>query len=127
MNEAMPALPNTAPTWRVALNTPELAPANRGGRLRVAVAVIGAQMNAIATPSTKNGSTSCQIAVDGVITIESQVRPIASAEKPNPTTGRGWARSTILPTNGASTPLVIAIGAVSSAERVGDNPHTACA
>ncbi len=42
-------------------------------------------------------------------------------------TGRGWTRSTILPTNGASTPLVIAIGAVSRAERVGDNPHTAWA
>src|ERR1700733_13536689 len=84
-------------------------------------------MNAIATPKTKNGRINSQIAADGVITIESQVRPIANAEKPKPTTDCGWARSTILPTNGASTPLVIAIGAVSSAEGVGDNPDTGCA
>ncbi len=74
-----------------------------------------------------NGKTNCQIGAVGVIAIESQVSPIAKTEKPKPTTGRGWERSTILPTIGASRPLVIAIGAVSRAERVGDNPHTACA
>ena len=53
--------------------------------------------------------------------------PIANTENPKPITGRGCDRSTILPTNGASTPVAIAIGAVSSADRVGDRPHTACA
>ena len=28
------------------------------------------------------------------------------------------------PTSGASTPLAIAVGAVSSAERIGESPHT---
>ena len=74
-----------------------------------------------------SGSTSRQIGVVGVISIDSQVSPIAITEKPNPTTGRGCARSTILPTNGASTPVATAIGAVSRAERVGDSPQTACA
>ena len=73
------------------------------------------------------GSTSRQIGVVGVISIDSQVSAIANTEKPKPITGRGCDRSTILPTNGASTPVAIAIGAVSSAERVGDSPHTACA
>ena len=63
----------------------------------------------------------------GVISIDSHVNAIASVEKPKPTTGRGWDRSTILPTTGASTPVAIAIGAISSADRVGDSPHTACA
>ena len=59
------------------------------------------------------GNISRQIGVVGVISIDSQVNAIASAEKPNPITGLGWLRSTILPTNGASTPVAIAIGAVS--------------
>src|SRR6185312_17427752 len=46
MNAAMPALPSTEPTCRVALYTPEPAPAKCGGRLRVAVAASGDQMNA---------------------------------------------------------------------------------
>ena len=63
----------------------------------------------------------------GVISTDSHVNAIASIEKPKPMIGRGWDRSTILPTHGASTPVAIAIGAVSSADRVGDSPHTACA
>ena len=61
----------------------------------------------------------------GVISIDSHVSAIASTEKPNPTIGRGWVPvDDACRTNGASTPLAIAIGAVSSAERVGDRPHT---
>ena len=127
MNAAMPALPSTAPSWRTELYTAEPAPARRGGRLRVAVAVSGDHTNAIPTPVAKNGNTSRQIGVVGDISKVSQVSAIASTEKPNPRTGRGWYLSTILPTNGANTPLAIAIGAISRAERVGDSPHTACA
>ena len=127
MNAAMPALPSTAPNWRTELYTAEPAPASCGGRLRVAVAVSGDHTNAIPTPMATNGNTSRQIGVSGAISKESQVSAIASTEKPKPRTGRGWYRSTILPTNGASTPLAIAIGAISRAERVGDSPHTACA
>ena len=84
-------------------------------------------MNAMPTPIAVSGNTSRQIGVVGVISTDSQVSAIASTEKPKPMIGRGWDRSTILPTTGASTPVAIAIGAVSSAERVGDRPHTACA
>lgn len=93
----------------------------------MAVAASGDQMNAIPTPIAANGSTSRQTGVSGVISIDSQVSAIASTEKPKPTTARGCARSTIFPTTGASTPVAIAIGAVSRAERVGDIPHTAWA
>ena len=93
----------------------------------MAVAASGDQMNAMPTPIAANGNTSRQIGVVGVISIDSHVNAIASTEKPNPITGRGWERSTIRPTNGASTPVATAIGAVSSAERVGESPHTACA
>ena len=123
----MPALPITAPSWRIELYTAELAPARCGGRLRVAVAVSGDHTNAIPTPIAPNGKTSRQIGVPGDISNESHVNATASTEKPNPSTGRGWYLSTILPTNGESTPLAIAIGAISRAERVGDSPQTACA
>ncbi len=127
MNAAMPALPSTEPTCRVALYTPEPAPARSPARLRVAVAASGDQMNAMPTPIRICGSTSRQIGVVGVISIDSQVRPMAMAEKPKPMTGIGWVRSTIRPTSGASTPLAIAVGAVSRADRIGDSPHTDCA
>src|SRR5271157_2245521 len=127
MNAAMPALPSTAPSWRTELYTAELAPARCGGRLRVAVAVSGDHTNAIPTPTAKNGSASRQIGVSGDISKESQVSAVASTEKPRPSTGRGWYLSTIRPTNGANTPLATAIGAINRAERVGDNPQTACA
>ena len=82
----------------------------------MAVAASGDQMNAMPTPIAVSGNTSRQIGVVGVISIDSHVSAIASIEKPNPTIGRGWVRSTIWPTNGASTPEAIAIGAVSSAD-----------
>ena len=93
----------------------------------MAVAASGDQMNAMPIPTRVNGSNSRQIGVVGVISIDSHVKAIANAENPNPTIGRGCARSTSLPTNGANTPVDTAIGAVSSADRVGDNPQTACA
>ena len=93
----------------------------------MAVAASGDQMNAMPTPMAMNGSTSRQIGVVGVISIDSQVSAIATVEKPKPTIGRGCARSTSLPTNGASTPVATAIGAVSSAALVEDSPHTAWA
>src|SRR5271166_5169061 len=127
MNAAMPALPSTAASWRIELYAAEPAPASCGGRLRVAVAVSGDHTNAIPTPTAKNGSASRQIGVYGDISKESQVSAVASTEKPRPSTGRGWYLSTIRPTNGANTPLATAIGAINRAERVGDNPQTACA
>ena len=93
----------------------------------MAVAASGAQMNAEPIPIAVTGSTRRQIGVVGVISMDSHVIAIASTENPKPITGRGCERSTIFPTNGASTPVAIAIGAVSSADRVGDNPHTAWA
>src|SRR6185312_2525054 len=127
MNAAMPALPSTAPSWRTELYAAEPAPANCPGRLRVAVAVSGDHTNAIPTPIAKNGNTSRQIGVVGNISKVSQVSAIASTAKPKPSTGRGWYLSTILPTDGANTPLAIAIGAINKAERVGESPQTACA
>ncbi len=70
----------------------------------MAVAASGDQMNAMPMPVTVNGSTTRQIAVVGVISIDSHVNEIATNEKPKPITGRGCDLSTIRPTNGASTP-----------------------
>ena len=93
----------------------------------MAVAANGDQMNAMPTPISVSGTTSRQMGVVGVMSTASQVSPMASTENPNPITGRGCARSTILPTIGASTPVATAIGAVSSAARVGVRPQTAWA
>ena len=87
----------------------------------------GAQMKAIPTPMIASGSVTRQIGVLGVISIDSHSRATARMENPDPMIGRGCARSTIRPTNGASTPLATAIGAVSIAARVGVRAHTACA
>src|SRR5215217_5210441 len=127
MNAAMLALPSTDPTCLVALYTPEPAPATVGPRLRVAVAASGDQMNAMPTPVAVSGNTIRQIGVVAVISTDNQVSATANSEKPKPMIGRGWWRSTILPTHGASTPVAIAIGAVRSAERVGERPHSAWA
>ena len=72
-------------------------------------------MNAIPTPMTPSGTASRQMGVLGDISTDSHSSEMASVEKPKPMMGRGWERSTIRPTNGASTPLATAIGAVSSA------------
>src|ERR1700756_3632659 len=113
---AMLALPSTEPTCRVRLYTPDPAPASSGGRLRVAIAANGAQMNAMPTPIAANGSTSRQIGVTGVISNDNHVNEIASTAKPKPTTGRGWERSTMPPTTRASRPVATAVGAITSAE-----------
>jgi hypothetical protein len=84
-------------------------------------------MNPMPTPTAVSGNTSRQIGVVGVISKDSHVMAIAATENPKPITGRGCDRSTILPTNGASAPDAIAIGATSSADRVGERPHTAWA
>ena len=55
----------------------------------MAVVASGAQMKAMPTPIAVSGNTSRQIAVVGVISIDSQVSATASTEKPNPTIGRG--------------------------------------
>ena len=93
----------------------------------MAVAASGDQMNAMPTPIRMSGNTRRQIGVTGVISTDNHVNAIATAENPNPTMGLGWVRSTSLPTKGANTPDAIAMGAINSAERVGDSPHTACA
>ena len=93
----------------------------------MAVVASGAQMNAMPTPIAVSGNSSRQIGVVGVISNDSHVSATARVEKPKPISGRGWVRSMIRPTSGASTPLAMAIGAVSSADRVGVSPATACA
>ena len=85
---------------------------------RVAVAASGEKMNAMPTPIAVSGNSSRQIGVGGVRSNDSQVSAMAAVEKPNPMTGVGWVRSTMRPTSGASAPEAIAIGAVSSADRV---------
>ncbi|COX20554.1 Uncharacterised protein [Mycobacterium tuberculosis] len=89
--------------------------------------VSGDHTNAPATPNAMNGNTSRQMGVPGAISHKSHVIAIASTEKPKPSTHNGWDLSMIMPTNGASTPPTIAVGANSTAVWVGDNPHTACA
>jgi hypothetical protein len=84
-------------------------------------------MNAIPVPIAANGSSSRQIGVLGVISTDSQANATASVANPKPMIGRGWDRSTSLPTNGASTPVATAIGAVNNAAPVGLSPHTVCA
>jgi hypothetical protein len=84
-------------------------------------------MNAMPTPIAHSGIVSRQIGVSGFISKESHNNPIASVENPNPMIGRGCERSTSRPTNGASTPMATAIGAVSNAARVGVSPYTDCA
>src|SRR5262249_57556952 len=88
MNAAMLALPNTEPTCRVALYTPDPAPARSGARLRGAVAANGDQINPVPTPLAANGNTSRQIGVVGVISNNNHVNEIASTAKPKPTIGR---------------------------------------
>jgi hypothetical protein len=89
MNAAMLALPNTEPTWRVALYTPDPAPATSEARLRVAVAASGDQMKAMPIPVAVNGKAIRQIGVVAVISTDNHVSEMASIEKPNPTIGRG--------------------------------------
>src|SRR6478736_2058283 len=89
MNAAMLALPSTETTWRVALYTPDPAPATSEARLRVAVAASGDQMNAMPTPTAVSGSTIRQIGVVGVISTDNHVNATAMRENPNPTIGRG--------------------------------------
>ena len=90
------------------------------------MAANGDQMNAIPTPIAANGNTSRQIGVVGVISNDSHVNEIASTENPKPTIGRGRDRSTMCPTNGASTPVATAVGAITNADFVSDNPQTDC-
>src|SRR3954452_7219845 len=89
MNAAMLALPNTEPTWRVALYTPDPAPATSDAKFRVAVAASGDQMNAMPTPVAVSGNAIRQIGVVAVISTDNHVNEMASIEKPNPTIGRG--------------------------------------
>ena len=106
---------------------PAPAPAFCGGRLRVAVADVGAQMKALPTPSRAIGSRSCQVAEPGVISADSQTSEVIAAEKPKPVINRGWTLSVSLPTHGASTIDISAIGISSAADSVGDMPRTSWA
>ena len=81
-------------------------------------------MNAIPMPIAINGSSNRQMGVLGLISKDSHSNATATTANPNPMMGRGCERSTIRPTNGASTPLATAIGPVSSAARVGVSPQT---
>ena len=90
----------------------------------MAVAASGDQMKAIATPTAVSDNARRQIGVVGVISNDNHVSPTANSANPKPTTGRGCDRSTSLPTNGASTPVATAIGAVSNAACVGESPQT---
>ncbi len=63
----------------------------------------------------------------GVITRESQTSETMIDENPTKVIERGWTRSVSLPTNGASTIDITAIGTSSSAARVGERPRTSWA
>ena len=89
MNAAMLALPSTEPTCRVALYTPEPAPATSEARLRVAVAANGDQMNAMPIQSPSAATRFARSAWSRVISTDNHVNEIASIEKPNPMIGRG--------------------------------------
>jgi hypothetical protein len=74
-----------------------------------------------------NGNNNRHIGVVEVISMVSHANEMVITANPNPTTERGCERSTIRPTKGANTAVATAIGAVSSAARVGDSPHADCA
>src|SRR5699024_6673374 len=120
----MPALPNTEPTCRVVLYTPEPAPACAIGRLRVAVVVSGDQTNPCPTPSIVSGASSVPTAVSGCITADNHTNPPQKHASPKPARLRGCARSASLPTNGARMPESPATGTINSAARSGDSPST---
>ena len=109
------------------LDLPKAGQHRDGLAQRLGQAVSGDPMNAIPTPKLLSGNANRQTGVVALIAIDSQVNEMDTSAKPNPMTGRGCERSTIRPTTGANTPVATAIGAVSSAERVGDNPHPVCA
>src|SRR6478672_2392024 len=116
---AMAALPSTAPNCRVVLYTPEPAPAWRGGRLRVAVVLNGAQMPALAKPRTALGSRNNRMGVSGCISRPFQTRATAINVRPPAARYFGLTRSTILPTTGAMPPEISAMGTIRSADWVG--------
>ncbi len=95
--------------------------------MRVAVALLGAQIPALPTPSRVIGSRSSQVAESGVITAASQKSELIRQTKPMLVISRGWIRSVSRPTQGASTIDITAIGTRSSADLVGERPRTSWA
>ncbi len=105
---------------------PAPAPAFWTGRLCVAVVASGAQMNAFAKPASPAATRNQMMSESGVINCANQATEIANRVKPMVGTTRGCSRPANLPTNGAITPVMIAIGANTSADSVGDISRTAC-
>src|SRR5688500_19077264 len=103
---------------------PAPAPARFIGRLRVAVAEVGAQTNALPMPSSAIGSRISQVADSGVITKLNQTSEALAAANPKLVIRRGCTASVSLPTHGASTIDISAIGTSSRAARVGDRSRT---
>ena len=84
-------------------------------------------MKALPTPSRVIGSRICQVAESGVISWLSQTRDAIAEVNPMPVITRGCTESVSLPTHGASTIDMIAIGTSSSAALVGESPRTSWA
>ena len=93
----------------------------------MAVALSGAHTPALPMPSSTIGSRISQVAESGVITRDSQVSETTIAVNPTAVMDRGWIRSVSLPTEGASTMDMTAIGTSSSADWVGERPRTSWA
>src|SRR3954468_4317948 len=106
---------------------PAPAPARLIGRLRVAVAEVGAQTKALPTPSSVIGSRISQVAESGVITWLNQTNDALAAANPKPVITRGCTASVSLPTHGARMIDINAIGTSSSAAAVGDRSRTSWA
>ncbi len=73
------------------------------------------------------GNRICHTGVVGVSLVASHAVARANTRKPGPAIIRGCALSTRPSDDGARMPVTIAIGAINSAERVGDSPVTLCA
>ena len=93
----------------------------------MAVAASGAQTPAMPKPSTPIGTRISQVALSGVITSASHSTAAAVTAKPAPVIRRGCTRSVNLPTTGAMTIDIAAIGTISSAASVGGSPRTSWA
>src|ERR1044072_480882 len=98
---------------------PAPAPADCGGRLRVALVANGAQTPALPTPSNATGSTICQAETSGVITRLNQNSEAEKSSSPVTVIVRGCTVSTRRPTTGARAPDSTAIGMKSRADFVG--------
>ena len=90
----------------------------------MAVELSGAQMPALAKPSTALGSRNSQMGVSGCIRRAFQNSATDIRTRPVAVMNFGLTRSMIRPTTGASPPEISAIGTIISADWVGVRPRT---